>query len=197
MAMALCYGHLFLISVKNDGMSKEEIINEVLEDWAAEFLRDVETAARLKLPSDTGSGNNSFSTDVIRAEANTLAQVMVGFQNYLRYFDMGNKNLRRDKDYGPDGMERIKDWVRRNLDKLLPGYGGPVTYKHKAGSVPVTTIINNIAWGMSKKRTRIKRRQWYVKLKASSQYKLYYRLLDELMPVMLEEMKMRIGLAGK
>jgi hypothetical protein len=174
-------------------MNKEEIINHVLEDWSTQFLRELESSAVAKLRSDTGQGLSSFDTQVVRAQVRdgvrATAAVMVGFQEYLRYFDMSNRNLRRDKDLTPDGIERMKDWVKRNLDKLLAGYQGPKTYKIKPGNVPESRIINNIAWGISKKRTRLKRKQWYVKLKATSQYQLYYRLLDELMPVMIQEMK--------
>jgi hypothetical protein len=177
-------------------MTKQEIINEVLQEWADGFLRELEQSAAGKLRQDTGSGQRSFDTNMIKAKltdgANVTAMVMVGFNNYMRYFDMSNRNLRRDKDLSPEGIESIKEFVKRNLNKLLPGYTGATTYKYKPGTVPEKTIINNIAWGISKKRTRIKRKQWYVKLKASEQYKLYYRLLDELLPVMLAEVKNKI-----
>lgn len=173
-------------------MTKEEIINNVMQDWAEDFLRSLRSSAAARLPVDTGAGGGSFDTSIIKAGAHTAATVMVGFKNYLRYFDLSNRHLRRDKDLSPDGMERMKDWVSRNLDKLLPGYTGPTTYKYKAGNVPTKTIINNIAWGISKKRTRLKRTQWYNKLKATNQYALYYRLLDELLPVMMAEMKNKI-----
>jgi hypothetical protein len=172
-------------------VTKQDIINEVLQDWAADFLRSLESSAG-KLNSDTGAGQQSFDTSVIKAGANTAAAVMVGFNNYLRYFDLSNRNLRRDRDLSPDGIDRMKEWVSRNLDKLLPGYQGATTYKYKAGTVPMKNIINNIAWGISKKRTRLKRKQWYAKLKATEQYKLYYRLLDELLPVMMAEMKGKV-----
>lgn len=177
-------------------MSKQEIIDEVLQDWAAKFMTDLEYSAASKLNSDTGAGQGSFASQTVRAQiaqgAQVSAAVMVGFKNYLRYFDMSNRNLRRDKNLPPDGIERMKDWVKRNLGELMPGYTGPTTYKYKPGTVPEKTIINNIAWGISKKRTRLKRQQWYVKLKASEQYKLYYRLLDELLPVMLQEVKSKV-----
>ena len=173
-------------------MTKEDLINKVLQEWAAEFLSDLERSAATKLPKDTGSGAQSFDTSILRAGASTAAQVIVSFQSYLRYFDMSNKNLRRDKDLPPDSLEQIKEWVERNMDKLLPGYKGPTEYKHKPGNIPTKTIINNIAWGISKKRTRIKRKQWYTKLKASRQYALYFQLLDELLPVMLTEVRNRV-----
>lgn len=176
-------------------MNKQEIIDEVILDWAANFMAELESSARSNIRQDTGAGA-VFDTDYIRAKiakgANVTATVMVGFKAYMRYFDMSNRNLRRDKDLSPDGIERMKDWVKRNLDLLLPGYPGPTTYKYKPGTVPEKTIINNIAWGISKRRTRLKRRQWYVKLKATEQYKLYYRLLDELLPVMLAEVKGKV-----
>jgi hypothetical protein len=181
-------------------VTKQEIINEVLQEWADGFLRELEQSAAGKLRQDTGAGQGSFDTNMIKAKltdgANVTAMVMVGFNNYMRYFDMSNRNLRRDKDLPPEGIERMKDWVRRNLDKLLPAYKGPTTYKYKPGTVPEKTIINNIAWGISKKRKRLKRHQWYAKLKASEQYKLYYRLLDELLPVMLAEVKGKIIING-
>lgn len=182
-------------------MTKQDIINEVLEDWATQFLRKLESSAASRLRADTGQGLGSFDTQVVRAQVRdgvqVTAAVMAGFNEYLRYFDMSTKNLHRDRDLSPEGMERMRDWVRRNLDKLIGGYRGQTTYKLKPGNVPETRIINNIAWGISKKRTRIKRQQWYVKLKATEQYKLYYRLLDELMPVMMEEMKGKILKASK
>ena len=173
-------------------MTKDEIMNKVLQEWASDFLADLERSAVTKLPSDSGEGARSFDVDVLKAGASTAAQVMVSFQNYLRYFDMSNKNLRRDRDLSPDSLDDIKAWVERNMDKLLPGYKGPTEYKHKPGNVPTKTIINNIAWGISKKRNRIKRKQWYVKLKATRQYQLYFQLLDELLPVMLAEVRNRV-----
>lgn len=175
-------------------MSKRsEIIEQVLDRWTAEFLASLQSSAR-RLPTDTGTGARSFSI-TSRKEGQDRAQVMLQFQSYLRYFDMRNSSLRRDKDFDPHGMERVKDWVRRNLSKLMSGYTGPTTYKYKEGFVPEKQIINNIAWGISKKRSRLKRRQWYVKLKGSQQYRLYYELLDELMPVMLEEAKSQLKLS--
>lgn len=170
-------------------MTKEQIIDQVLTKWAEEFLQDLKVNAG-RLPSDTGDGTRSF---VINAETSSdRATMMLSFKEYLRYFDMRNNTLRRDKDFDPAGMERMKDWVKRNLGKLMSGYTHPVNYKYKDGQVPESRIINNIAWGISKKRERLKRRQWYTKLKAQKQYALYYRLLDELLPAMLAEAKSRV-----
>ena len=179
-------------------MTKEEIINKVLEDWAAEFLKEIEASAKSQLPADTGEGGDSFDTSVIRARlkdgATTTATVMASFNSYMRYFDMGNRSMRRGKDFDDAGMERLKDWVSRHLSELKGGYKQPLVYKYKPGTIPDSRIINNIAWGISKTKRRIKRKRWYVKLKATKQYALYYQLLDELMPVMLEEAKKKLDL---
>lgn len=173
-------------------MTKEELINRVLTEWATDFIGDAAASARSKLGTDTGAGGNSFDVNVVRAAANQSAAVIVSFNSYLRYFDMSNRNLRRDGDLSPEAIEDTKEWVRRNLSKLMAGYKGQTAYVNKATPYPVSRIINAIAWGISKKKKRPKRRQWYSKLKGERQYKLYYQLLDELLPMMLSEVKSRV-----
>ncbi len=174
-------------------MTKEEIINEVMRDWATDFLRELESTAKSKLPTDTGEGQTSFDAsvkDAVTQGASTVAQVMVGFREYMRYFDMINYS--RSNYLDPHGLERMKDWVRRNLSKLLTGYQGQIYYKKRPGMIPEKRLINNIAWGISTIKGRTKRKQWYAKLKGSHQYQLYFKMLDELMPVMLEEVKGKV-----
>jgi hypothetical protein len=169
-------------------MTKEDIINEIMQQWLDEFIGDLEQRAKDKLPQGTGEGASSFSASMVRASLNQAAVASVAFKDYLRLFDM--RRVEREKGFGPDEMERIKEWIKKKgIQSFMKGYPYPTTYKFKPGNVPEKTILNNIAWGISRKKKRIKRRRWYNKMKGSQIYELYFKLLDELMPVMLEEAK--------
>jgi hypothetical protein len=178
-------------SIANIKAERAEVINRVLTEWSVQFVNQVEAQARLKIKADTGEGGSSFDQSIIKAGINNAASVLLSFNEYLRYFDMRNSALRRDGDLGPKGLERMSEWVDRNYNKLIGGYNGPVT-KRSGEPIARQRIVNNMAWGISKKRTRLKRAQWYNKLKSSEQYNLYFKMLDELLPVMLEETKQSV-----
>lgn len=171
---------------------RADVINRVMDEWSDGFVAALEAQAKSRLRDDTGQGTSSFDHTEIKAGLDRAAQIQVSFYEYLRYFDMRNSNLRRDRDLSPEGIETIKEWVDRNYNELIGGYAGKTVSPKTGYPIPRTRIINNMAWGISKKRTRIKRKQWYNKLKSQKQYQLYFTMLDELLPVMLEQTKRAI-----
>jgi hypothetical protein len=169
-------------------MTKEDVINRVLEEWLDEFVGDLQARARERVPQASGEGAASFNSSMVRASLNQAAVASVAFREYMRLFDM--RKVERSKNLGPEGIERIKRWIqKKGISNFMSGYKYPTTYKFKPGTVPEKTILNNIAWGISRKKKRIKRRQWYNKMKGSQVYSLYFKILDEVMPILLEEAK--------
>lgn len=171
-------------------MTRDEVINDVVTEWAREFIRDIQDAAATKLRKDTGDGIASFDVDVVKAAGASAAVVVTNFQDHLRYFDM--RRVERSSNIDPDGMERLKKWIeRKGISSFLKGYKYP-TEVMRGGSlvaVPATRIINNIAWGISVKRKKLKRAKWYNQQKGSDIYRLYAKLVDKVVEHSLMDVK--------
>jgi hypothetical protein len=68
-----------------------------------------------------------------------------------------------------------------------------ISSRRKLVDVSTTRIINNIAWGILRKRGRWgkKRKPWYNRLKGSSIYALYAKLVDGVIENSLKEAKQK------
>lgn len=159
-------------------MTREQIIEDITEDWARQFIADIRTAAQ-KLSKDTGTGAESFDAQVEKASGAAAAVVITDFAEYLRLFDM--RSLKREKNFTPAAMERIRKWIeRKGVSNFMKKYKYPTEVRKKGQlvSVPTTRIINNIAWGISAAKRRAKRVRWYNQKKGSDLYKLYAALVN-------------------
>lgn len=179
----------YLIHTMN---TKEEVINSILEDWTDEFIRDLQASAKDKIKEFTGEGHRSFNISMVKAAAGTAAQITVYFADHLRYFDM--RRVQRQKGLPADEIERLKAWVKKKgIQAFMKKHNEPTTYKTKPGNVPETRIINNIVWGISRKKKKLRRRAWYKAVKNEGMRNMYLDLIDALMPFLIEEMKQSLG----
>jgi len=177
--------------------TREAVINEVTEAWAKEFIQDVAQAAATKVKKDTGEGAASFDVDVLKATSATAAVVITNFADHMRLFDM--RKVERQSDLTPEGLERIKKWVeRKGISNFLKGYQYPTQVRRGGNIVDVSTtrIINNIAWGISKKRKKLKRQQWYNKQKGSDIYQLYAKLVDAVVEHSLNDINYQLVISN-
>jgi hypothetical protein len=173
----------------NTIMTREDVINAEVAEWAATFIKDIQDAAATKLRKDTGDGVASFDIDVVKAAGASAAIVVTNFQDHLRYFDM--RKVERSSNIDANGMERLKKWIeRKGISSFLKGYKYPTEVMRGGSlvSVPATRIINNIAWGISAKRKKLKRAKWYNQQKGSDIYRLYARLVDKVVEHSLTSM---------
>lgn len=172
-------------------MDKEKIINDIIQEWGEEFVYDLQERARKKIGSDKGADDMDIS--VIRATASSAAIILLDFDAYLRFYDM--RNVTRNNFITPEGIERLKEWIKdKGVNNFLSGYKYPTTVT-KGGvttPVPITRILNNIAWGISVKKRRLRRREWYNKSKGSAVQKLYYDLIDAIINNAIEEHKQSV-----
>lgn len=170
-------------------MTREDAINQAIQEWAETFITDVRNKART-LPKATGDGQDSFDINVVKATSATAALVIADFASYLRLFDM--RLNKRNTDVDPLGIDALKKWITtKGVSKFLSGYKYPLQVR-KGGrlvDVPVTRIINNIAWGISKKKRPLKRTKWYNKSKGTSIYQLYGKLVDVVVDYSMKEVK--------
>jgi hypothetical protein len=171
-------------------MTNQEIINEICADFARELMVSLQQSASSKVGKDTGGGGASFDTDFVKGAASAAAVIVTEFQSHMRLYDM--RKVVRRSGLDPRGLSAIKDWIeRKGISSFLSKYKGP-TQVRKAGAivpVPVTRIINNIAWGISVKKKPLKRKKWYNTKKGGSIYTLYARLVDGVIENSLKEVK--------
>lgn len=174
-------------------MKKEEVINQILTEWATEFIKQLKKEAA-KIPQSSGEGARSFDIELMKMSSAGVAQIMVDFADYLRIRDM--RRTMREDFLGKDSLARIKKWIeRKGLQNFMAGYKQPTTVRKKGGrfvDVSTTRIINNIAWGISVKKSKIKPVRWYNRTKGQQIYNLYGRAVNALVESSMEELKKSI-----
>lgn len=177
-------------------MDYSAIINPIIEQWTTEFIMDLQDRAKDRLGNDTGAGPKSIDAAVLKASAQSSAQIIIAMNDHLRLYDM--RNAKRDRNLAPQEVEDIKSWIeRKGVSNFLSGYKYSTT-KTKGGltsPVSIKRIINNIAWGISKKKKKIKRKRWYNKYKGKQIYRLYSQLLDAVLNANMEDIKLSISAA--
>jgi hypothetical protein len=174
-------------------MSNQDIINEVTETFAREFMTGLQRQASSRIKEDTGSGNKSFDVDFVKGAAGSAAILTTEFASHLRLFDM--KKVSRQSQLDPRGIGLLKEWIeRKGVSNFMKKYNEPTKVRRKGQLVDVSTtrIINNIAWGISRKKKPLKRKKWYNTKKGGSIYTLYARLMDAVIENSMKEMKENI-----
>lgn len=171
-------------------MTKEELINSIIEDWATDFLIELKKEAA-RINRSSGEGADSFDVDFMRMSSAGVAQIMVDFRDYLRLRDM--RRTSRENHLGKDALARLKKWIEREgVQNFLSGYKYPTKVRKKGGrlaDVSTTRIINNIAWGISVKKSKIKPVRWYNRKKGHEIYRLYGSLVNAIADQSMKEMK--------
>lgn len=173
-------------------MDISKTINPIIAEFTTEFILDLQDAARKRV----GSKESAQKIDgaVLRATATRGATIMIDFAEHLRFYDM--RNVQRRNQLTPRGIERIKEWIQeKGISSFLKGYKYPLTRKigGRSTPVPMNRILNNIAWGIARKRSKLRRRRWYNKLKGTSTYKLYARLVDAVLEESLIDIKSNLS----
>lgn len=171
-------------------MTRQQIINDIIERWATQFLTDIRAEAA-RIPRASGAGADSFDIQLMSMSSAGVAQIMVDFKDYLRLRDM--RRTTRDKYMDKDALARLKEWIeRKGIQNFLSGYKYPLQVRRKGGGlvdVSTTRIINNIAWGISSKKNKIKPVKWYNRKKGTDIYRLYSRLVTALVESSMDELK--------
>lgn len=159
--------------------TREQAINRVAADWAEDFILDMAARKDRTVGSSSGESAKSFDIELTRARANVAAVIVAAFKGYARLYDM--RRVERSKQLDARGIERIKKWIiKKGLQNFMAGYKGKTQVRRNGVLVDVDTtrIINNIAWGISKRKRRLRRKKWYNKAKGGQVYDLYYKCVN-------------------
>ena len=157
-----------------------EVTNEILLEWAAEFVQYRREAVRKAKLEAGGQLSASFEQEVARATSNDVARAFFAFEEYGRIQDM--RRVNRSKQMP---LDDILAWVKeKGVEKFRAGVV-------KTGKLPVSNerLANMVAWGIVKSNKPHKRRRWYSKDRERSFSILYQRLREAYMEVSLDELK--------
>lgn len=153
-----------------------------MQEWVVKFIEYLQQKAD-KVGKATGQGSASFDYSIRKTATGTLPAVTVMFKDYMRFLDM--KNVHRGGDLPVD---EIEDWVKsKGLAAFKKGK------YNKPSNLPEKAQINRIAWAIARHPKKMKRQPWYNKTKGNQVYALYFKLLDALLPVMLNEVKSELA----
>ena len=151
-------------------MTTEQIINEVLEDWADnEFLANrIDDAIRARFGADSELVQ-SMRVELIYATVSRAAQVLFFMRDSGRFQDM------RLRGTSPAPVEVIEQWIEDvGVEKFIRRHARKYPLPNSTAQ-----LINQIAWAIFSKGNR-RRRRWYNKGKARDIYNMYGRLIDRI-----------------
>jgi hypothetical protein len=155
-------------------MTFEDIIAEILSDWAPKYMATIKGDAK-KIPTSSGEGIASFKYAIVKDPK--IQSVLIAFNTYLRFYDM--RKVQYDR---VPNIDALKDFVsKKGTARFAP------RFKAKYGYIPKdnTTFINKLAWGIGismykRGRWLAKRKKFYNKNTGTSINQLYRQLTDAL-----------------
>lgn len=163
-------------------MQPREVIHQVLQDWAPEFVQNRIEGAR--------SADLVASQDLVKSMRSEVTSALKEVQSFFfqmeaygRILDMRGVNRARQVP-----IDEIKEWIEDvGIGKFRSGFA-------RRNRVPEdrNQLLNQIAWGIAIKRQqkkRFKRRRWYSKAREEDFDTLYQRLMDALAENTLTDIK--------
>ncbi len=143
----------------------EELTMRLVEEWIS---RRKDVLAKFK---DKGDLYNEL-TAISKGVVNQAVTVGIKFPDSGRFVDMKRKP---SKGIGRQQIEALKAWAERNLAEIKPRIAK--NYENRKTPVTDMRMINDIAWGIARNRTKKggRRKRWYNRPKGA----LLATLFDE------------------
>ena len=129
----------------------EELTMQLVEEWIG---RRKSVLAKFQ---DKGDLYNQLSVTA-KGIVNQAVTMGIQFPDSGRYLDMKRKP---SKGIGREQIEALKAWAERNLEQIRPR----IAKRYENRKIPVSDrrMINDIAWGIARNRTKKggRRKRWY------------------------------------
>ncbi len=143
-------------------------IEGIMEEWAAEFISGRAAFLRKRKIQASGELINSLESEVNRAAAKEVAEVLISFTEHGRYLDMKMNPPGGGEDY----VGLIVNWIKEKgfEQKFISRY----MEQRRLKKVPEKVLVY-IAWGIVRKRTsgKFRRKAWWNKAKTGAIADLY------------------------
>ena len=141
------------------------LVAEVMEEWAREFIarRRAALSAGKRPVNASGELSRRLSYQIDQQARQDAVQLLIAFPRQGRFRDM--KNL-QGADGGEELIEAIEEWIKEKgqTAKMVRSF----MRRHNLKTVP-SNVLNRIAWGIVKKRTkRVRGRRIWNKPKSAA-----------------------------
>ena len=161
-----------------------ENIEQVSEEWAREFLQERIAFLRKRKIEASGELIRSFDYQLTRQAMAETVTILFAFREHGRIIDIRRPNLARG---GDEYVQELVEWIKdRGLQRKMIG-----RYVRKYGyKQPPNDVLNRIAWGIVRKRSKKpRRRQWWNKPKSRAISELYNRLAESMLNEIPDQFK--------
>lgn len=138
-----------------------------MEEWAAEFISGRAAFLRKRKIQASGELINSLESEVVRAAAKEVAEILIGFSEHGRFVDMRMNPPAGGEDY----VGLIVEWIKKKgfEEKFTARY----MEQRRLKNVPEKVLVY-IAWGIVRKRTgKYRKKAWWNKAKTGAIADLY------------------------
>lgn len=153
--------------------------------WAKEYIANRRAYLSSRGIRASGDLINEMAFEVqSRLDDALQTRILMAFPEHGRFIDM--KRLKTPAG-GDDMIANLEDWIQQKglVGKFTEGF----LRKRRLKTVPLN-IVNQMAWGIAKKRTKLyRRRAWYAKSKTASITDLYNNIAAGLPDKVMQEIK--------
>lgn len=147
----------------------KKLIQEEMNNWAVEFVLQRRAYLRAKKIEAGGELSKSMEFEIKNEAQVSGVELLMAFEVYGRFIDI--KRLKPAAG-GKEYLESIENWIKKKgfEQKFINAF----VKNRKLKRIP-ETALNQIAWGIVKKRLqgKYRRRTWYNKSKTAAISDLY------------------------
>jgi hypothetical protein len=168
----------FSLIVFHSSLNMNERIREYLKheltEFSIAFIDERKKVLRAqKLPID-GDLLQSFEREIQAQSQDEAIRLSIAFLDSGRFIDMKPETIAHDK-WGRNYIERLEEWINSiGVEKFVYGFLDKPGRTFKLGSGGYSSLINSMAWGIAKARTKgkFRRKQWWNKDKTRATFRL-------------------------
>jgi hypothetical protein len=160
---------LHFCSMAEETEQIKSLIRKEMQAWAVQWSIQRRNALRAQKIDAGGQLSRSIEFEIMRQSVAEAVELQIAFETYGRYIDI--KKL-KTADGGKEYIAGVEDWIKKRgfEQKFINAF----VKNRKLKRIP-ETALNQIAWGIVKKRVtgKYRRRAWYNKAKTAAISDLY------------------------
>lgn len=165
-------------------MTIHQFIEETSREWVTDFIANRIDTLRTKKIKATGELARSMEYEIRQSAVAEGVELLLAFEEYGRLVDMRRIN---PHEVGRSTIEALIGYVKeKGVQNFVRGFTRRRKYLPKSRE----KLLQQIAWGIAKKRARGKRKRkaWYNRAKSAGITDLYNQIAAGLLGWTAEEM---------
>jgi hypothetical protein len=164
----------------------KKIIEKELLAFSAEFISRRKAFLAQRKINASGSLTDSLEAELNRQAKKEAIELLLAFEEHGRFIDM--KRLSPPTVWGESYINALEAWLEKS--GLSQKFINEFMKKRKLRTIP-KNVLNQIAWGIAKKRGygKTRRRPWYNKSKTAAISDLFNKVASQIPIIAAEAVK--------